>query len=610
MSANRNHGIGNLIELLDVRAHDDGDEVAFTFLPDRSDVSHSLTYRDLQSRALGLAAELQDAGAHGERAIVVGYSSIDFIVAFYASILSGAIAVPVPPPRPRRPLDSFGAIAESASARFILAPSGSMEEFRTRAGDIPALRDLRWIASDCDRATAAAQWRDPGRVPGDIAYLQYTSGSTRTPRGVMISHENALANLGMIDRAFRYVDDAPALGWLPLYHDMGLVGIVLAPVFIGTHSVFMSPFSFLQRPVRWLRGISDYRAAVSGGPNFAYELAARSIRPDQLDDIDLSCWELAFCGAEPVRPDTLAEFARTFAPIGFRKAAFYPCYGLAEGTLFVTGGDQRCAATARRFDRDVLARGIARPAAPRDDNPAVLVNCGRPWNGLEVVIVDPETSRSVPDGTVGEIWIAGKSIAAGYWNRADDTQRTFGARIVDDDDREFLRTGDLGFWLDGGLYVTGRIKDLIIVDGRNHYPQDIERTAEQAHPAVCVAGAAAFAVDDGDSERLTIVVEADLRAGVGDRKSASDALADEIVDAIRQRVAETHDVSPAAVALVGRGKLPKTTSGKVRRQSCRAAFLSGDLPVTKCWRRSLRAAADHRRRGANRGPSGAAEATL
>lgn len=579
--------IQNLLDMFDFRTGATAERVAFTFLPEHGGRQQQLSNGDLRLRALGLAAELQDAGGDGQRILVLGHSNIDFVVAFYASILSGAIAVPVPPPRARRPWDAFSAIAESASAKVILAPSSDTAEFLTRQGQTPALGNLKWITTDRDVASAAPLWRRPRKAASDIAYLQYTSGSTGSPRGVAISHENVLANLDMIEQAFCQSDQAPAFGWLPLYHDMGLISIVLAPVFSGVHSIFMSPFSFLQRPRRWLQEISDHRATISGGPNFAFELAVRSHRPEQLESLNLAGWKRAFCGAEPIRADTLRTFGRTFAPAGFREAAFYPCYGLAEATLFVTGGEPGGAPQVRDFNRNDLAQGMASFEAEAGAETATLVSCGRPWNGSSIEIVDPQTLKRLPDGRVGEIWVAGRSIAKGYWNLPRDTQETFGARLADGDDRAFLRTGDLGFRFNGSLYVTGRIKDLIIIDGRNHYPQDIERTVEQAHPAVCLAGVAAFAVDDGHSEWLAIVVEADLRAALRGRLSSQEEIADEIIDAIRYEVAEAHQISPAAIALTARSKLLRTTSGKIRRQSCRTAFLDGQLPLTKCWRKPV-----------------------
>src|SRR6185369_3048198 len=349
--------------------------------------------------------------------------------------------------------------------------------------------------------------------------------------------------------AFGQTPESVVVGWLPLFHDMGLIGNVLQPCFVGADCVLMSPAAFLQKPARWLQAIHRFRGTTSGGPNFAYDLCARSVGPEVRAGLDLSSWSVAFNGAEPVRAETLRRFAEAFAPCGFRRSAFVPCYGLAEATLLVTA-----------------ARGAA------DDSP---VSCGALPSDGEVLVVDPEAGIPSAGEAVGEIWVAGPSVATGYWNRPEETRETFGAVLRDGRGHHlrYLRTGDLGFVRDGELVVTGRLKDLIILRGRNLYPQDVELTAEQAHPALRAGGGAAFSVDEQGEERLVVVFEVGREVGRHPGELST------IADAIRRAVAEEHGVRVAGVALVRTGTIPKTSSGKIRRRECRARHLDGGLEI-------------------------------
>ncbi|HVS00719.1 MAG TPA: amino acid adenylation domain-containing protein, partial [Thermoanaerobaculia bacterium] len=509
-----------------------------------------------------LGAFLQENGAAGERVLLLYPPGLEFVAGFLGCLYGGAIVVPAYPPRSNRPDSRLTAIVKDARPRFALTT--------------PALAQL---AEGYAERVVAAEELDPGLAErwvqpaaNEIAFLQYTSGSTATPKGVMVTHRGLVHNEWMIQSAFGQSEESVIVGWLPLYHDMGLIGNVLQPLFAGATCVLMSPVAFLQQPVRWLRAISRYRATTSGGPNFSYELCARKIDAASREGLDLSSWQVAYNGAEPVRADTLRRFAEAFAPCGFRSESFYPCYGLAEATLFVTGGSPGQGAAIREVDAEALGRNEAGPAKAGRPSRA-LVACGRPWLDQQLRIVDPESGRTLDEGRVGEVWVGGESVAAGYWNRPDETRESFGAGLQGEDGR-FLRTGDLGFLAGGDLFITGRVKDLVIIRGRNHYPQDIELTAERSHPALKPGGGAAFSVEVDGEERLVIVQEVE-------RIWRRDL--DGVTEAVRRAVAEEHEVPVHAVALIKPNTLPKTSSGKVRRRACREQFLAGQLEVLDGW---------------------------
>ncbi|HVR99769.1 MAG TPA: AMP-binding protein, partial [Thermoanaerobaculia bacterium] len=512
--------------MLRSRAAEEPERRAFTFLGDGDEETAHLTFAGLDARARTVAAALQERKLAGERALLLFPSGLDFIAAFFGCLYAGVVAVPAYLPRSSRSTAKVRALAADSGARAVLTTSAET----ARLPDLPAVCVDR-LSED------AGSWREPA-IRGDaLAFLQYTSGSTATPKGVMVSHGNLLHNVTLIQAVFAQSADSVVVGWLPLHHDMGLIGNVLQTVFTGSRCILMPPMAFLQQPVRWLRCISRYRATTSGGPDFAYALCAQKIKPVEVAGLDLGAWETAFNGAEPVRLDTLTRFADTFAPCGFRRTAFQPCYGLAEATLLVSAG-----------------RWHGMP-----------VSCGRAVDGQRVRVVDPETSAPCPDGQVGEVRVSGPSVALGYWNRPAETAQVFG---VDGDGERSLRTGDLGFLADGELYVTGRRKDLIILRGRNVHPEDVEPAVAASHPDLGAGGRAAFAVDDGREERLVVVQEAPPRAA---------AAVAEIAEAARRTLMAEHEVPLHELVLVRMGTLPRTTSGKVQRHVCRARYLAGHL---------------------------------
>ena len=459
----------SIVELLKVRSAQNRDRAAYTFLTEGE--SLQLTFSQLDARARAIGTALQSAMCVGGRALLLFPPGLEFITAFLGCLYSGTVAVPAYPPRKKRGLNRLAAIARDAEPDLILTTSALAPTIQTWAAQTPHHKNIRVLPADLVPDSEAQSWRDVSVKRDALAFLQYTSGSTGSPKGVMVTHGNIIANEEMIRRAFDQSESSIIVSWLPLYHDMGLIGGVLQPLYLGASCVLMSPVAFLQRPRRWLEVIAEWRATTSGGPNFAYDLCVRKISPAECDGLDLSSWRVAFNGAEPVRNETMDRFAERFGRCGFQRSAFYPCYGLAEATLFVTGGDVE--AEPRLASVSAAALQENRIVEPSEDDGRTLVGCGRPWMDHEVLIVDPETHVPCAPGSVGEIWVAGPSVARGYWNRPDESRRDFEARLSTQEG-PYLRTGDLGFFHDGQLFITGRLKDLLIVRGRNFYPHDIE----------------------------------------------------------------------------------------------------------------------------------------
>lgn len=566
----------NFVELLSHRGSSKPAQTAYTFLSRGEREEKILTYGELDLKARAIAARLQSLEAEGERALLLYSPGMEFISAFFGCLYAGVIAVPAYPPRRNQKMARLESIVQDADAKVVLTTGDLLAKIQTKLGENPHLQALHWLASDSVDDTIASAWQQPSINGNTLAFLQYTSGSTGTPKGVAIAHSNLMHNERMIAAAFETTADTVVVGWLPLFHDMGLIGNVLQPLYRGMHCILMSPASFLQKPVRWLQAISKYRATASGGPNFAYDLCVDKIKPEQRAGLDLSSWSLAFSGAEPVRAATIERFAQAFGPCGFRPEAFYPCYGMAETTLFVTGGKKSEAPKILEVVDSALEQNQIVVAKGKKDNLRKLVSCGKSWLGQQVAIANPETlTRCAPD-EVGEIWVAGESVAQGYWNRPEATEQTFQARLADTDEGPFLRTGDLGFVRDEELYVTGRLKDMIIVNGQNHYPHDIEFTLENCHEALRPACSAAFSIEAKGSERLVVVAEVE-------RSYLRKLNVKEVVETIREEVAREHNLQTYAVVLVKTGSIPKTSSGKIQRHKCKSGFLAGSLNVVDDW---------------------------
>jgi len=564
---------GHLIRALRRHADERPRQPAFVHLLNGQADHASLTYAQLDRRARAVAARLQDMGFAGQCVLLVYPPGLDFITAFFGCLYAGCVAVPTSPPHRHRMLERFQAVVADAGARIALSNASGAARFQAlmeaeKSGQAATSSQLSVVATDEIPDALAERWQEPAIAPDTLAMLQYTSGSTSRPKGVMVSHGNLMANIRAIHQAFGIQDEDSSVFWLPMYHDMGLVGGVLVPVFAGATNVSLSPATFLKSPITWLAAISKYRATISGGPNFAYDLCIRKITDEQRATLDLSSWALAFVGAEPIDPGTLERFAAAFAPCGFQPSAFYPCYGLAEATLMVSGPRRGSGASVGTFRDTALTENRVEPVQNDAPQARRLVACGSPVGGLRVVIVDPHSRAEGAPGSVGEIWVAGASVGQGYWHKPGQTRRSFDARLSDTGGGPFLRTGDLGFMREGQLYVTGRLDDLIIVRGLNRYPQDIEATARGSHPLLESGYGAAFVADDHGRQRLVLVQEA---ASNGE-KDWTPAL-----DAIHRAVLDEHDLALDAIVLVRSGTILRTSSGKIQRHACRAAFLAGEL---------------------------------
>jgi natural product biosynthesis luciferase-like monooxygenase protein len=564
--------VGTLVDILHSRALYQPDKQAFTFLLDGETEQTSLTYRELDLQARAIATTLQDLGASGEQALLIYPPGLEFIAAFFGCLYAGVVAVPAYPPRRNQSLSRLQSIVADARATIALTTKTVLSNVERQFTQSPTLQALHWLATDNIASDLAQAWLQPAISSDTLAFLQYTSGSTGTPKGVMVTHGNLLHNEQMIQQGMQSTKKTIVLGWLPLFHDMGLIGNVLHPLYMGIPCILMSPVAFLQRPLRWLQAISRYKATTSGGPNFAYELCVSKITNEQRETLDLSSWDVAFNGAEPVRAETLERFATVFEPYGFRREAFYPCYGMAETTLLVSGGLKAALPVLTTVQGDALEQNQVVSASGDNDGVRTLVGCGQTLLEQQIVIAHPDTLTRCQPTEVGEIWVWGNSVAQGYWNRPEETQTTFQAYLADTGEGPFLRTGDLGFLQEGELFVTGRLKDLIIIRGRNHYPQDIELTVEQSHPVLQVGCTAAFSVEVNGQERLVVACEVE-------RTSRRNLDVDEVVGAIRKAVLEQHDLEVYGVLLLKTGTVPKTSSGKIQRHGCKAGFLAESLSV-------------------------------
>ena len=580
----------NLVDLLRDRAEHKPDQLAYRFLADGETSQQTLTYLQLHQQAVQIASYLQSFLSPGDRVLVVyPYSAgLEFIAAFFGCLYAGAIAVTDNPPVSPQAIVKLQTRLESSQCRAILSTKALIEQLKiqfsvekeeeTRRGT-----SLRWVATDdlLDQ-NLAIDWQKPPINGDTVAFLQYTSGSTGTPKGVIVTHGNVLHNSAIIYKAFGHHNNSKGLIWLPLFHDMGLIGGVVQPLYGSFPVTLMSPVALVQKPFRWLEAISEYQTTTSGGPNFAYDLVCRTATPEKLEQLDLSSWDVAFSGAEPVRWDTLKRFAEIFGPCGFKPEAFYPCYGMAETTLFISGVHKHQTPNilwvdpvALEHNQVIQTQETSLANNPQSRKTRSLVSCGFPWLGDEVMIVDPQELTPRDADQVGEILVSGKGVGLGYWDKPEDTETTF--RVYVEGRGPYLRTGDLGFLQDGELYITGRIKDMMILWGRNRYPQEIEATLDTCHPAIRAGHSAAFSVETELGEQLIIAAEIE-------RRYLRNLNVEEVVNAIRQAIAEQNTVDVFAIVLLKTTTIPKTTSGKIQRRACRTKFLEGSLDSVGQWK--------------------------
>lgn len=567
------HTASTLTEVLTRQARRVPNAPAYTFLRDGEEIAETITFAELHTRARAVAARLAALGNPGDRALLVYPSGLEFFVAFFGCLYAGIIAIPVSMPHRTRGLGTVRGIIGDSGAKWILCAESVDGKLEHDFADEPLLAVMPRFITDEWRTEPKQGWVEPTITPDHVALLQYTSGSTGSPRGVIVTHRNLAHNQQSIATMFGLDERTVVLSWLPMFHDMGL-GSSLGAVWLGVHCVLMSPSAFVERPFRWLQAISRFRATYSGGPDFAFDLAARRVSDEQLATLDLSSWTVAFNGSEPIRAATLDMFVETFSKAGFTAEAFRPCYGLAEATLVVSGEPPGRAPIVDWFDRSALELGEL-ALRSRGEGGQPLVSCGPPVRETRVAIIDPDTHKPSAPGHIGEIWLASPAVAAGYWNKPAETAETFGARTADGDG-PFLRTGDLGFLRNGRVYIAGRLKDLIIIRGLNHYPQDIEATVSTCHPALEPQRCAAFSVQSAEGEKLVVVQEV--------KRTAMRKLdLDEVFRAIRSTVSRDHSLQTHAIVLLRPSRLPRTSSGKVQRKACRQGFLDGTLAEVAAW---------------------------
>ncbi len=597
-----------LVELLQIRAERHPEKRAYSFFLDGDKKEVQISYAELEQKARAIASLLQKKRLQGERALLLYPPGLDYIVGFLGCLYAGAIAVPAYPPNPKRleqTLPPLETIVKDSQAKVALTTSnilssikllgkgsqilGSLSKVpflkravnKTGATNVPkesfqSLAALNWIATDNLEIELAEDWKQPTIDSETIAFLQYTSGSTGMPKGVMVCHRNLLHNLAAIAEGMDISSRSEGVIWLPIYHDMGLIGGVLQPLYLGFPCNLMSPLAFLQWPIRWLNLISRVkdREVISGGPNFAYNLLIRKVKPEHKETLDLSNWRVAFSGAEPVRAETINRFSEAFASCGFRKEAFYPCYGLAEATLIVSGIPVNEVPQVAHVDKSALENNEVKIVDENSDNSLALVSCGTSIPGQKVVIANPETRQICRPGEIGEVWVKGPSVTLGYWNKPEQTEETFHAYLADERDGPYLRTGDLGFMHQGQIYITGRLKDLIIIRGRNYYPQDIEYTVENSHESLRPGCGAAFSVEVNGEEKLVVVQEV---------RHPKKFDAEDVFRAIRQAVVEAHDLQIYSIVLIKPRTIFKTSSGKIKRSATKQAFLKNGLKEVARW---------------------------
>ena len=569
-----------LVSLVRHRADNQPDRLAYCFLEDGKVEGTAYTYQHLDQRARAIAAFLQLAKVKGERALLLYPQGVEVMAAFCGCLYAGVIAIPVPPPdagRLKRALPRLREIVKDARASLVLSTQRIIDLLAINPGeDVPEFAAMTWIDTESIDPAGADHWQDPQINQDALAYLQYTSGSTSVPKGVMLSHHNLLHHSAYLQRACGYTPDGTTVTWMPYFHDYGLVEGLIQPLYTGIPCYVMSPLAFVKRPQRWLEAISNYRATHSQAPNFAYDQCVRRVKPAKREGLDLSCWQAAGNAAEPINPRVMREFAEAYAPQGFRWTALAPAYGLAEATLLVSSKPLGAEPVVLPLNCDALEQGRVLLAAG-DESCRDTVSCGQLVCETEVVITNPETRRRCRGDEIGEVWVADPGVASGYWQRPEASAETFAARLAEEPTTgPYLRTGDLGFMRDGELFITGRLKDLIIIRGTNHYPQDIEWTVQQLHAALRPDYGAAFSILDQGEEKLVIVQEVT-------RQHQLTLPAEEVLADIRQGIAEVHELQVSTVVLVKSGNVLKTSSGKIQRRACRDRFLAGTLDVIADW---------------------------
>ena len=597
MSIKANQTLLNIIDEWSIKK---SNQIATTFLNENQE--QKLSYSELEQKARTIAVALQNLGMSSERVLLLYPPGLDYITAFLGCLYAKTIAVPVYPPEPNRinrTLPRLQTIVANAEAKVILTTSEVLKSLSTHLVNFE-LDKLEWLTTD-SLTCKPSDWVDPFITPDTIAYILYTSGSTGTPKGVVIDHSNILHNVASINKMLRHNDDSVHVSWLPLFHDFGLVVGLLEPLYGGYLSASMSPIAFLQRPYRWLETISRYRGTTAGGPNFAFDLCTKKISNSEKESLDLSSWKAAINGAEPVKRETLERFISAFSSCGFRAKTFNPSYGMTQATASITFTSLDDDPFYYYIDKEALKENKVVELDANDKRSVCFVSCGYSLPDQKMIIVDPKTLTECKENEVGEIWLSGPSIGRGYWKLPEETSSLFNAFLANTDGVAFLRTEDLGFIKNNELFITGRIKDIIIIRGVNHYPQDIENTVEKSHVAIRLGCSSAFSIEIDNQPCLIVVAEAERRykkqdsspqnmytRAQGNEQIEINAFSPEldkpidlkeVIGNVRQSVAEHHDLRVHKVVLIKAGTIFKTSSGKIQRHACREAFLEQKLDI-------------------------------
>jgi acyl-CoA synthetase (AMP-forming)/AMP-acid ligase II len=567
-----------LPEVLRARADESPGKTAYIFLRDGESDEEKITYGELCQESNEIANILTNLNLKGDRALMLYPPGLSFIKALFGCFYAGVIAVPAYPPRKNRSLDRIKTLVADSGPKIVLTTHDIYRTFERSFSDVEELKGLTWIPTDAPNLPSSPPPRFPASMPpcpyaplpSDTALLQYTSGSTGQPKGVMVTHQNLMRNLEFLRQAFELGPETIAVHWLPVFHDMGLVFGVMEPIYCGYLGILMPPVSFIQKPIRWLKAISTYHATLGGAPNFAYDLCVSGIPENDCRDLDLSKLKTLYNGAEPVRKKTLDTFTEKFRRYGFKPEKFYPTYGMAEATLILSGGMVSEKPVILYVDKAEIEKNSIKITDENDPNAYSLVSVGQPRIDTKIITVDPVTFEPCYEDKIGEIWVSGSIVTKGYWNNIKATSLIFGAFTRGNQEGPYLRTGDLGFFHKGELYISGRLKDLIIIHGRNYYPQDIEFIAEKCHPALRPNASAAFSINVDDKEKLVIVSEVE-------RTALRDINVEEICNAVRQKINEEMELVVYAVRLIRTASIPITSSGKIRRRACRDGFLENTL---------------------------------
>lgn len=582
-----------LSDILRWRAENQAKRIAYTYLIDGENQELHLTYAELDEKARSLAALLQIMGMKGQRALLLFPAGLEFISAFFACLYAGVIAVPAYPPRLHRSMERINIIAEDSEPGVIITVASLLPRIKTMFASNGRLNSIPILNIEDTPQELVQKWQRLEFDVDSLAFLQFTSGTTGIPKGVKVTHENILSNESIIYENFKHQEDSVIIGWLPFYHDMGLIGNILQPLYGGMRCVLMSPIAFLQKPIRWLQAITKYKGTTSGGNSLAYDLCVNKTDAEQQTGLNLSTWTLAFIGADSIQSSTLERFAAIFKPFGFQRHAFYPCYGLAEATLFVTGGPknhlfQSISAEPAELQKDRIVKSS-------NTNEALeFITCGQISSYQKVKIIDPATSHECPENKIGEIWISGPCVAKGYWKCDEDSNRSFHNYISVTGEGPFFGTGDLGFMDRGHLYVTGRIRDIITIKGLRYYPHFIEKSIARAHPAINESACSVFSLKSSTVEQLGVVAELkrnwipescslnseDLYSKTGNSKQVN---YQELTNVIQQVILEEHKLESHVVALFKLGGIPRTSSGKIRRHACHDLIIQGSAEALWLW---------------------------